>query len=75
MKNTDVVSNNYCMEITLEEARTYLKMGKTIEVRIYDKKNRIKYWEKYNAVCNNRECWSLEEIINGRFFLIIDEGI
>ena len=73
MKNIDIVSNDYIQEITLEQARILLKNRKTIEVRIYDDKDRIKYWEKYN-ICNGANAtWSLKEIMNGRFFLVLDE--
>lgn len=74
MQNIDIVNNDYCTEVSIQQAVEYLKMGRTIEVRIYDEKDRIKYWEKYNANCNDLDCWSLKEISEGRFFLVLDEG-
>lgn len=75
MRDIDIIDNSYCKEVTLEEAKELLKWGRTIEVRIYDEKDRIKYWEKYNAKCNPHDCWSLIEVTKGRFFLVVDQGV
>ena len=74
MPNIDIVCNDYLKEVSLQQAVELLKCGKTIEVRIYNEKDQIKYWEKYNAQCDDRDCWSLKEITQGRFFLVLDEG-
>lgn len=72
--NLDLVCNEYCREVTLEHAMNLWRCGRTIEVRIYNEKDQIKYWEKYNAQCEPRSCISFEELLNGRFFVVVDEG-
>jgi hypothetical protein len=73
MRDIDIVCNDYVREVTLDQAKELMKAGKTIEVRVYDDKDRIKYWEKYDAR-DDLLCWSLKEIMYGRFFLVIDQG-
>jgi hypothetical protein len=74
MKNIDIVCNDNVKEVSMQEAVNYLRMGCTIEIRLYNDKDQIIQWEKYNRCEGDNTCWSLKEIQEGKFFLLLNEG-